>query len=121
LAAAFFAVEKVYSGDSAVYAYHNTTFIDTNEYPQPFEWEEVGKFIPSHVTNRITAQTGLFTIHPKPKEPFTSTEIERAIIKNGFRKRFKKTLYRYGIHRASLFPDLDGLAAHIEWLRTDIY
>jgi hypothetical protein len=35
------------------------------------------------------------------------------------RKQLKHTLYRYGIHRASLFPDLDGTARHIEWLRTD--
>lgn len=121
LVAAFFAVEKEHSGDSAVYGYHNTTFIDTEECPDPFEWEEVDKFIPAHVTNRITAQTGLFTIHPKPQKPFTSREIDRAVIKNRFRKPFKKILSRYGIHRGSLFPDLDGIAAHIKWLRTDIY
>ena len=27
-------------------------------------------------------------------------------------------LYRYGIHRGTLFPDLDGQARYIEWLTT---
>ena len=30
----------------------------------------------------------------------------------------KKTLNKYGVDRFSLFPSLDGLAAHIEWLQS---
>ena len=40
-------------------------------------------------------------------------------IASDFRRTLKSQLYKYGIHRASLFLDLDGLATHIEWLRID--
>jgi hypothetical protein len=121
LVAAYFAVEREHEGRSVIHAYHSTTFIDTQKYADPFARSKLGKFIPTHVTKRITAQVGLFTIHPSPTRPFESPEISRLVIRNRLRKPLKKTLYKYGIHRASLFPDLDGLAAHIEWLRTDVY
>lgn len=121
LVAAYFAVEKASKQNSLIYAFELPTFIRTDLIDDPFKRERVGKFIPRHITPRITAQTGLFTIHPKPTEPFTSDKIDRIIIKEGFREELKSILYQYGIHRASMFPGLDGLARHIEWLRTDIY
>lgn len=121
LVAAYFAVEDESDEDSVIYAYESHTYLRTENIEDPFERETVGKFVPTHVTRRITAQVGVFTIHPKPKEPFDSPEIRQLIIKKNFRKPLKKILYRYGIHRASLFPDLDGLARHIKWLRTDVF
>lgn len=119
LVAAYFAVENDYDGDSLIYAFHKATYIPTYERPNPFLWRKVGKFVPSQITRRITAQEGLFTIHPDPTKPFESADIERLIIKRSFRKELKQILYRYGVHRASLFPDLDGLSSYIRWLRTD--
>jgi hypothetical protein len=121
LVAAYFAVEKEHDGDSMIYAFHHKTFIDTAKNKDPFKTKEADKFIPTHLTRRITAQTGLFTVHPNPLEPYESNVIDRLIIPNKLRKELKRNLYQYGIHKASLFPDLDGLAAHIEWLRTDVY
>jgi hypothetical protein len=121
LIGAYFAVEKEHADDSLIYAYHSPTFFRTDEYSSPFDRKEVGKFIPLHVTRRITAQAGLFTIHPKPTEALKSPEVDRLIIRRDFRKELKRVLFKYGIHRASLFPDLDGLANHIKWLRTDVY
>ena len=121
LVAAYFAVEEESDEDSAIYAYESNTYIRTEKIKDPFDRETTGKFVPTHVTRRITAQVGVFTIHPKPKEPFESSEIRRLVIKNAFRRTLKKILNRYGIHRASLFPDLDGLAKHIKWLRTDVF
>jgi hypothetical protein len=121
LIAAYFAVEKKYDDDSAIYAFHSRTFIDTTKHPNPFKVNKVQKFIPNHISKRITAQVGVFTIHPDPTVPFDSRDVERLIIKRDSREALKWILYRYGIHRASLFPDLDGLARHIKWLRTDIY
>ncbi|MFI5098302.1 MAG: FRG domain-containing protein [Candidatus Acidiferrales bacterium] len=121
LVAAYFAVEKESTEDSLIYAYHNETYIRTDKCPDPFEMTRVGKFIPKHVSSRIIAQVGVFTIHPKPGEAFESPDVERLILKAECREDLKWILYKYGIHRASLFPDLDGLAAHIKWLRTDIY
>jgi type I restriction enzyme M protein len=121
LVAAYFAVEKECDSDSLIYAFHSRRFLSTRTHSDPFKIEAVGKFVPSHVTSRITAQVGLFTAHPDPREAFESPDIDRLIIRNTFRRRLKQILYKYGIHRASLFPGLDGLAAHIEWMRTDVH
>jgi type I restriction enzyme M protein len=44
--------------------------------------------------------------------------MEKMIIPQGIRSTLKKTLNKYGVDRFSLFPGLDGLAAHIEWLQS---
>jgi len=94
LVAAYFAVENEYEGDSIVYAYERSGFINTTVEPDPFACNVVARFIPSHITPRIAAQAGLFTIHPKPQEPFISEKITKLLIKQPFRKALKFTLYK---------------------------
>lgn len=115
LVACFFAVEESTDHDSVIYAYHNESYISVEKHPNPFQYKEVGKFIPTHLIPRITMQGGLFTIHPDPYEPFESDNMEKIIIPNGIRSTFKRTLNKYGVDRFSLFPSLDGLSAYIEW------
>ena len=121
LVACYFAVEEESDADSMIYAYDTKWFISVKDNPDPFQYRRVGKFIPRHITARITAQSGLFTIHPNPYEPFTTDKIDRIIIPNDIRYMLKKTLDRYGINRVSLFPGLDGLARHIQWKKSDSY
>jgi hypothetical protein len=87
----------------------------------PFQCQEAKKFAPTHIDTRIVAQVGIFTIHPNPQDPypFPESEIDKLVIVNEFRREWKRKLHVLGINRASLFPDLDNLAAHITWLRTD--
>ena len=118
LVACFFAVEKESEEDSLIYVYNNRFYISVIQHPKPFEYGKVGKFIPRHITPRITAQAGLFTYHPNPYKPFSSDNIEKIIIPNKIRLDLKITLSRYGIERSTLFPGLDGLAEHIKWLRS---
>jgi len=118
LVACYFAVEEECSDDSAIYAYHNPEHISIADYPNPFVCNNVGRFTPRHITPRITAQSALFTIHPNPYSPFDSDKIHKIIIPNKIRLDLKRTLGKYGIDRSSLFPGLDGLAKHIEWLRS---
>ena len=80
----------------------------------------------AHKNPRIIAQTGVFTIHPEPDNPFKGQEnvkLKKIIIvnKNDFRKKIKHMLYHYGIHEASLFPGLDSITHYIEWLNTYNY
>jgi hypothetical protein len=121
LVAAYFAVENENDGDSVVYAYEKSGYVMTDAIPDPFDLDVVGRFIPNHISPRIAAQAGLFTVHPNPQQPFSSDQITKLVIKQVFRKDLKYTLYKFGVHRAALFPGLDGLAKHIEWLRTDEY
>jgi hypothetical protein len=121
LVACYFAVEEESDTDSLIYAYEISLFISVKNNPDPFDYKRVGKFIPRHITARITAQSGIFTIHPNPHEHFNSKKIDHIIIPNDIRFTLKKTLNRYGINRVSLFPGLDGLARHIQWENSDTY
>lgn len=121
LVAAYFAVRSDHEGDSLLYAYQSKISVDTLECPSPFQIDRVWKFIPRHINPRIVAQTGLFTVHPNPKAAFEDASVHRFVIKHDARRKLKRVLYQYGIHSASLFPDLDGLTAHLEWLLTDTY
>lgn len=94
LIGAYFAVEKEHDGDSILYAYRSRTYIRTDKKEKPFDIDYVGRFVSTHVTRRITAQVGVFTMHPKPKEPFKSPNVDRLIIKNGAREELKWILYR---------------------------
>lgn len=115
LVACFFAVDESSDNDSVIYAYDNDSYISVEKYPDPFKYKQVGKFVPKHLIRRITTQGGLFTIHPNPFEPFESKDMDKIIIPNEIRTGLKKTLNKYGVDKFSLFPSLDGLAAHIEW------
>jgi len=44
--------------------------------------------------------------------------MEKIIIPKNIRSTLKKTLNKYGADWFSLFPGLDGLAAHIELLQS---
>jgi len=121
LAALYFAVEHETIHDSAIYVLRGYGVLSTKIHPDPFEYSQVGKFVPDRITPRISAQLGVFTVHPEPEEPFSSDSLEKLIIPNKIRRQLKKIVDTYGINRATLFPDLDGLAHHITWQRTNIY
>jgi hypothetical protein len=121
LCALYFAVEHETKSDSAIYVLKGYPVLSTQRHPDPFEYEEVGKFVPDRINARLNAQLGVFTIHPDPEQAFTSKNIEKLIIPNKARGRLKKMLDTYGINRATLFPDLDGLAVHITYQRSAIY
>lgn len=118
LVACFFAVVEPSQDDSVIYSYQNRSYIDVEKYPDPFHYHKVGKFIPKHISPRITNQGGLFTIHPHPYVPLETNEMEKIIIPNRIRLELRETLSKYGVDRFSLFPSLDGLAAHVEWLQS---
>jgi len=121
LVACYFAVEEQSEDDSVIFAYQNKSYVEVEKHPDPLKYNQVGKFIPKHLSRRITTQGGLFTIHPNPYEAFKSEQAEKIILPNEIRSTLKKTLNKYGVDRFSLFPSLDGLAAHIEWLQSKGY
>ena len=118
LVACFFAIDETSEAAGVIYAYRSDSYIPVEKHPDPFKYRKVGKFIPRHVTPRITTQGGLFTIHPNPYEPFESTDMDQLIIPNEIQAGLRRILSRYGINQFSLFPSLDGLAAYIEWLQS---
>lgn len=46
---------------------------------------------------------------------YLASRFEKLVIKQPFRNKLKGILDGYGIHRAALFPGLDGLSEYLEW------
>lgn len=119
LAAAFFAVNQDLDAEAVVYAF-KPQFVVTPETTKPFEVKGVLKFKPAGVAPRIIRQGGIFTIHEKPPISLENLigkedELEKIIIAKTYRRELVFELSHYGINNAALFPDLDGLSAHVNW------
>ncbi len=88
----------------------------------PLKIEKTIRYIPRIVTPRLRAQSGVFTVHSTPTQDFEPDgALVRVRIPYGKRKGLKDSLFRHGVHEAVLFPDMDGLARHIEWCQTKCY
>jgi hypothetical protein len=88
----------------------------------PLSIEKSLRYIPRIVTPRLRAQSGLFTVHATPTEEFhPDGDVVRIRIPYAERKSLKQSLFRHGVHEGVIFPDLDGLARHIQWCQTKSY
>jgi len=91
----------------------------------PLTIKKTIRYIPRIVTARLRAQSGVFSVHPDPTEVFEPNGSHGALVRIRIpfndRKGLKRSLFRLGIHEAAVFPDLAGLARHIEWCQTECY
>lgn len=89
----------------------------------PLKIKNMLRYIPRVVTSRLRAQSGVFTAHEIPTNEFVPDvgQLVRIRVPYDRRQALKDSLFRHGIHEAVLFPDLDGLARHIEWCQTRCY
>lgn len=115
LVALYFAVCDKSGNTAAVYAEKFSKHIDTGAEPDPFAIDQVGKFQPHHSVSRTGAQSSMLTIHPDPTVAYESDTLLRFDIPFGLVTSMKGQLRRCGIHPASLFPGLDGLAKSIRY------
>jgi len=118
LVACYFAVEKDGDKDSAIYVWNSEEVIDTDQFADPFSFDHVARYRPPYISKRISNQSGVFTLHPEPNNPFEPTDMVKIKIPNSARRRLKQILYKYGINRKILFPSLEGIATDITWLNT---
>ena len=84
----------------------------------PLDITDVIKYVPRITTPRLRVQSGLFTAHPDPMAIFGPSGIQRITIPHGKRQELKVSLHRHGINESVLFPEVDRLARHIDWLQT---
>lgn len=71
-------------------------------------------YYPPHLSPRIPAQHSVFTVHKDPDQSFVPPNLVHLKI-TANPMTMKHDLNACGISRASLFPDIDGLADHISW------
>ena len=121
LVAAYFAVEDPRC-EAAIYGVEAPSEImDLSIDIDPFDTEIIGEtprlIRPPHISPRITAQNGVFTLHPKPDEDWEANGIHRWKIIKDTTFTLKGILDFCGIHAASLFPDsADRHTEHLAWL-----
>jgi FRG domain len=126
LMALFFAVEEDLAASeiastkySCVYVYKVKQLARLDHTFDPFNLKRVRRFVPKHWDRRIIAQDGLFTVHPTPQIAWEPQGLSKVLIHHDQRKTIKRILYKMGVHKATVYPDIDGIASHIKWLVTN--
>lgn len=108
-----------YDGDAAFYFLTiKSSFVDTNKNAKPLDYEKVGLYKPPYVSQRIRSQYGVLTIQPDPTIPLNKVlnpnRVKKYRIPNNARNDIRKELTLFGIHDASIYPDLDGLSKYLQ-------
>jgi hypothetical protein len=110
LVAAYFACVPHTETDGAVYA----AILSPAIVPGLFDVRFSGAYRPTHTSPRIAAQAGLFSIAKAPnarlEEDVTEGYFWKLVIPPELKEAFRRKLDRFGVHHASLFPGLDGIA-----------
>ncbi|MGM8225889.1 FRG domain-containing protein [Cellvibrio sp. ARAG 10.3] len=115
LIACYFAVQSLSPFDGAIYIYDVGSFKKEEEIDLA-NLKDIVAVLPSHSTRRVTAQSGVFTIHPTSMMNLKTDRIKKIIIRADKKKYFLEKLFKYGVHHATVFPDLDGLSRYVRYL-----
>ena len=108
LTAAFFAVERNNGRDNA--AVYELRQDRLGVYKGDMEKvEEDAIVLPRRLTDRIRAQQSVFTIHKDPTANLRVLNLVKHIIPVDICPVIRRQLHQFGIDRAFLFPDLDGI------------
>lgn len=126
LAAIYFAIEEAFKDEdlsrtefSCIYIYTPKNKANLDCTFEPFKLDYVRRYIPKYWDARIIGQNGLFTVHNKPYESWNPDGLKKILIHHTIRKDIKITLNRFGVNPSSIYPDLEGIAKHVKWLRSN--
>ncbi len=99
--------------------------IQADESVDPFQVSATRVFKPNHIVKRISAQFAWFTIHTQGEDkkfvPFEKNadyaqRLFKIVITKSCFAECKQRLHSFGINSSMMYPDIDGLAKHVEWL-----
>jgi len=112
--ALYFAVCEHPDVDGSLFAIKSSSSLEPDSNSLPFEVEKVEIVFPHFVSDRQIAQSGCFTIHPKPKEVFNNNSVTKIKISKDKKVEIADTLKTLGYTKGVIFPDLDCLANDIK-------
>jgi len=121
LVATFFAVESNTEADGQVFALNAPgKASESVRAASPFNIRYPVKYYPNIVSPRLRAQEGLFVACTELEVPLDEAlpsewRVEGLRIPAARKEHLRYELFRIGVHASSLFPDLDGLAARLQW------
>ena len=120
MVALHFAVEDVWrrglldgDADAAVYHFDGGYVINRKTHPDPFALTEIAVFGPPEISPRITAQQGVFTVHPSPGVAYDSERVTKFVIPRRIKLEMNERLRRLGFCHSKLFPGLDSICFDI--------
>ncbi|WIT14313.1 FRG domain-containing protein [Paucibacter sediminis] len=113
----FFACRSSPAEDGALYCLHAPELLNPGVDTDPWNVARPTLVLPAHVTPRLSAQAGLFSIHPNPTDPLLLNDDMKLIVRADAKHALLEALAQYGVHAGSMFPDLDGLCAQLTWLK----
>lgn len=87
-----------------------------NIIPHPLD-QRKGVFLveTAQVSNRITTQRGIFTLHGEPTAALPIPTAETFKIPAAMRDDFQSRLMDLGIDASHIYPDIDGLCRSLDW------
>jgi type I restriction enzyme M protein len=137
----FFATEKHDQKDATIWSIFDSCWFIYDLPDDPLKLDRTFIYFPKHISPRIPAQAGAFTVHPfltktDTDEPIPLEEeltltlppityfyhhrdlnfgsLIKATIPAECKRHIQRQLERLGVHRASLFPGLDGISDYIK-------
>lgn len=114
LVAVYFAIEKAGTGGPAtIYAAPRPIRVRSRD--RAFGLDQPRLYQAPDISPRITAQRGMFTVHPKPTEPYSPPSLEQWLIRKRCCYNIKKQLHLCGINESVIYPDIDGLTRYLNW------
>ncbi len=131
LVALFFATEDGLGIDGGVFC-HFPVWQIARDSADIFSCKGTGRLIPLQFDRRIVAQSGVFTYHYDPREPVAAEEVTgpflvppprlpvgpnlaEITVRADLKVELQARLAELGITRKTLFPDLEGVSAYVNW------
>lgn len=111
-----------------IYMVPDAALLDIDKEQTPFDTGKTKVYQPNLVGKRLATQSGWFTAHkystkvqPNRFVPFENNaeqkhNLIKTIIPEKLRTKFIKVLDTCGVNASTIFPELDGLCKHINWL-----
>ena len=118
LAAAFFALSETREASAAIYALRCTQRLNVELAIS--EFEGLALYSPPRSFDRVIRQDGIFSVSGNPCCDLAGqldgyAELVRFIIPPDLREILLRKVVSFGVDRSTLFPDLGGVADHINW------
>lgn len=114
--------------DGVVWVFRPTDDDFAQESEDPFSGDRTKAFRPKHITDRIRVQSGYFTVHKfmSSANKFLNfntikrykVQLTKLTIPSKAFPEMRYRLDQFGVNQSVLFPDLDGLCAHTQWLHS---
>jgi hypothetical protein len=112
--AVFFACgNTIVPGDRRLYALDTSNFYFMEEDESPFKIDRVMLLEPNHISPRITAQRGVFSVHPSPAVSFRHKNLRTYRIPDSVVIEMFINLGALGVSPETLFPGLGGTAEQV--------